>query len=164
MLDALLVFEQGSECFLRQQEIGGRLDLQPRLAGEIGQEGGQRGDVAAMAVDDQHAVEAVALDASKEGEQHGAVGRDIEGEGAAEGHVVLGHAAPQGRRDDDLDIISALRRRLADAAAENGVDADGQMRPVLLDRGDGEHDDRVRRRLGAQFLGGQILPEHGGHQ
>ncbi len=82
--------------------------LSAGLAREVRQEGRQRRDVAAVAVDDQHALEAVPLDALQEAEQHRAIGRDVEREGAAEGHVMLGHAAPQRRRHHDRASSAAI--------------------------------------------------------
>ena len=62
-------------------------------------------------------------------------------------------------------LVTASRGALADGLAQDGVDADRQVRPVLLDRGDGQDHDRVGLGLGAQVLGGQLLPQDGlGHQ
>jgi hypothetical protein len=67
---------------------------QPRLPHEVRQEGRESADVAAMAIDDEHALEAVALDAFEERQQHRAIGRNVKGKGAATRHMMLGHAAP----------------------------------------------------------------------
>ena len=98
----------------------------------------------------------------QEAQQHGAIGRDVEREGAAEGHVMLGHAAPQRRRDHDRHLAGdRLGRRLAHALAQDGVDADRQVRPVLLHGRHRQQHDGTGLRLVAQVGGGQLLPHHG---
>ncbi len=81
-------------------------------------------------------------------EQHRLIGRNIERERAAERHVVLGHAAPQRRRDHARRRLHGeLGAGLAHRFAQERIDADREMRPVLLHRGDGQHHDRIRRAL-----------------
>jgi len=107
------------------------------------------------------AAKAVPLDAFEEREQDRAIGRDIEREGAAESHVVFGHAAPNRRRHHDRDVPRRLLRRgAAHALRQDGIDADRQVRTVLFDRADRQDHDRVGGRLRAQFLRGQLLPHY----
>jgi hypothetical protein len=71
----------------------------------------------------------------------------------------------QRRRDHDRHVLDGkLGAALAYGFAEEGVDADRKMRPVLLHRGNGEHHDRVLCRLGAQVFRGQLFPHHRRHQ
>ena len=108
-------------------------------------------------------LEAVPLDALQEAEQHRAIGRDVEREGAAEGHVMLGHAAPQRRRHHDRGIggdrlggapgtrprSGWCRRRRADAGPCCSIDATGSttIAPACA----------LSREIGR----GELLPHHG---
>ena len=162
VMHALLVLQHLRQGRLGLLEIGRDAELEAGLAHDVRQEGGQRGDVAAVAVDDQHALEAVPFHASEQAQQHRSIGRDVERERAAEGHVVLGHAAPQRRRDHHGGIGGdGFRGRLAHGLAQDSVDTDRQMRPVLLHGGHRQHDDGTGLRFRPQVGRGEELPHHG---
>ncbi len=90
-----------------------------------------------MAVEEIEAVEAVARQRLHHVAHDGDQGRGPQGHGAGEGHVMLGHADRNRRRDQRL-------HRLAQAAANDlggqGVGADQAVGPVLLGGAD-RHDD-----------------------
>ena len=90
-------------------------------------------------------------------------GREVERDRAAERHVVLGQAAPDGGRDDHRTLRWTAQRdapggALGDRAAEQAVDHHRQMRAMLLHGCDRDHDDRLRRRPLPQLLGRQFTP------
>jgi len=159
MENARLILQQRGEGRLGQLEIGGRRHHETGLALDVGQEGVERGHVAAVAVDDQHPLEAMTRDGADEADQQSLIGRDVQGEGAAMGHVVLGHPDPERRRDDHW----PLRHRLlccdpADRAAERRVDAGAEMRAVLLGRGDRKEHRRLQRGEGVELGRCQLRP------
>jgi hypothetical protein len=76
--------------------------------------------------------------------------------------VVLGHAAPQRRRDHHGGIGGdGFRGRLAHGLAQDSVDTDRQMRPVLLHGRHRQHDDGAGLRFRPQVGSGEKLPHHG---
>jgi hypothetical protein len=112
-----------------------------------------------VAIDDENTFEAVALEAPEKSEQDCTVGRDVEGKGAAELHVVLGLTTPERRRDHDRYVWrSYFSPRLAHAFAEDCIDTNRQMWPALLYRGDRQHNDCVRSGLSPEVFGSQLLP------
>src|SRR5215510_8078222 len=119
-----------------------------------------------MTIDDQQPLETMAFDAAREREQHGAVRGKIEGEGAAELHMVFGHAAPKRWGDEDRHLARhRLRGTATDAFAQDAVDTDRQVRAMLLHGGDRKQHDGVVAGLVPQLGGGQLAPDHSlGHQ
>src|SRR5262249_49967129 len=151
MLDARLILEERPNVRAWQFEITGHEDPQTRLAHQVRQEGVERGGVAAVTIDDQHALKAMSLDASEKREQHRTIGRDVETEGAAERHVMFRHAAPHRRGDYDRYVAGrGLCARAAHTLGEDGIDADRKMRPVLLHRTDRPDNDHGARALGPE--------------
>ena len=72
---------------------------------------------------------------------------------------MFGEAHPDDRRDDGWPRGGGLSRRPhRDLMPEPRVGFDRQVRPVLLDRGDGDDDDGVLGREGAKILRLQFAP------
>ncbi len=99
--------------------------------------GADRRDVAAVAVDEEEAVEAVARQRDDDVAHHQDERRRPERDGAGEGHVMLRHADRYGRRDQGAGLLAHARE--ADLPGER-VGADQPGRAVLLGRAD-RHDD-----------------------
>ena len=79
--------------------------------------------------------------------------------------MVLGEAAPQGGRDHDRALLRDQQGRApASLAAQIVVDTGGEVRPVLLGRGDGQKHDRALGGAAAQGLGGHAVPQDFGHR
>ena len=115
--------------------------------------------VAAMAVEQHDVAEAVASDAFKDVADIGQEGLVADAERAGEIHMVLGAADFHLRQDQDP-IAEALLERLQEMVADDGVGLQRQMRAVLLDRRDVQHDRDVAIERG-DFVGRQGFPTHG---
>jgi hypothetical protein len=100
--------------------------------------------VGAVTVDDQDALEAVARQRRHHAEAVADQDVPIDVDGAGPGHVVGLEA--EGHRRHDQAVRVAPRGALADLAREAQIDVDRQMRPVLLDRREGNQDHPVRPR------------------
>ena len=77
--------------------------------------------------------------------QHGEEGPAFQCHRPAEGHVVLSQPRPYDGRDDGLvpRLAQPSRRLQRHRPAEQDVGAGAQVRPVLLERGDGDDRQRV---------------------
>ena len=64
------------------------------------------------------------------------------------------------RQDEHVEVVRHERRHAPEIAlVDEGVDADRQMRSVLLDRRDGQDRDRAVHVAGAEIFRRQIEPE-----
>ncbi len=155
-----LALEDRREGIARQVPVGAGGDLQAefRLAFAAGDGDGL--GIAAMAVEQHHALEARARGGPHDALQHGGEGVVVERDGAAEGHVMLGEAGPDaghhhgGPAGRDHAAGDALR----DAAGADDVDAGREVRAMLLERGDRDDDERIRRRAGVELREGELHP------
>jgi len=97
----VLVLQGALSRLGRRQHIGDAGDGRAELAGELGADGGQPGDVPAVPVHDQDVAEAGPQDRGAQVAQQRVQRAQGQAEGAAKGHVVLGQAAPDRRGEHD---------------------------------------------------------------
>ncbi len=153
MHDAGLVLAMAGQIVARFRDIGGGDQRRRRGRGQFVADLLHGDLVAAMAVRDEDMAEAVAGDGLHQVADHGAEGRLAQRQRAAIGHVILAEAGPDDGGDDDRAGVPGFAGGAhGDLVAEAGVGHGGQVRPVLLDRGDGQDDHGILRGQRAEFM------------
>ena len=133
---------------------GDRQHLQPRA--QIARHRFHRRDIAAVAGDEDKLAQAGARQAVAELGPGRDRGRCRQGQGAGVGQMLGGHADALHRQERHREIV---RQEIAHARqiglGNVGIDAERQMRAVLLDRGERQHRDPARG-----VAAGNVLPGH----
>ena len=132
-------------CSRRHIEIGHRDQRDVQLDRQLADHHRQRGDVAAMPVEQADAPEPMPHQRADDPAHQPVEGGKVDGDRAAELHVMFGEAGPDRRRDQDrlaprVKLARGPHRRLRH---QPEVDHDRQMRPMLLGGPNRHDDDRV---------------------
>ena len=161
----ILPVEHCGELGRGELPVGRAGDRQPVPDGELGDDRFEGGDVAAVTVQHEQALEALPDRRFAHAAHHRLHGREVQRDRAAERDMVLRHAERDHRRHDDRlvrgDEASGSDRGLV---RQPVIDHDGQMRPVLLGRADGDDDDGVLVGEGAQLRCPKPRPFDGSHR
>ena len=114
-------------------------------------------DVAAVAVQEVEAAEAVPVEAPDDVVDHRHERARTEGDGAGEAHVVGGHPVGERRRDEDAGRLAC---GAGDAVGGEEIGAAEPVWPVLLGTADGNDDGVGRRQVALDLRPGEMGELH----